>query len=346
MRVLNVLSALLVTLCAVYLSIHHTHDLYMSVGFSSKQAWVAVIMSETMFIMGGLNVAVARFRNYKPGVPAYIGFLQGLLLVGWSNIASTAKYGIAGWLLGGSIVSAVLVMEAIMTYLATSKKTGRKADSNDQPPTKRTNRTYHTDQPDNQPATNQPEYTDRTYQPEQPEETAYQPEQPAGTAYQPEQPEGTDQPTEEPTAPTVTTTPTNQSNRKRPDYQDYQPVGKQPVGIAQPVGNDDHTNRTNQTDQAAYHSDQPEGTVQTYQPEDAPTNQPDYQPADNDQSGATDHIDQSDQPEDTYQKALETAIRIYDEEGKPPGRLRLARAAGCSDWHARQVLKELKKRIS
>lgn len=122
MKLLNMLSAAAVMVCAIYLSVHHTHELYMSVGFSDRHAWIAVIMSETLFVTGGLNVAVARFRDYRPGVPAYIGFFFGLGLVGWSNIASTANYGYKGWLLGGSIFVAVLITEMILTYAATKNR--------------------------------------------------------------------------------------------------------------------------------------------------------------------------------------------------------------------------------
>lgn len=39
---------------------------------------------------------------------------------------------------------------------------------------------------------------------------------------------------------------------------------------------------------------------------------------------------------------LQVAQRIYQDEGQLPGRIRLAKEAGCSDWEARKVLAELR----
>lgn len=198
MKLLNALSALLVLGCATWLSLHHTHDLFVGVGYTSRQAWVATIMSETMFIVGGINLAAARLRGYKPGTPAYLGFIQGVALVGWSNIAATYKYGIDGWLLGSSIVSAVLIMEAIMTNAT------KKADENaEQEPEKKAENDQPknpTDRPDHH---NQPEQPDRpnhpTTQREQADQPNNQPEQPTAQTDGIDRPDGIDQPTNQPT---------------------------------------------------------------------------------------------------------------------------------------------------
>lgn len=173
MRVLNVLSALLVMGCAVWLSVHHTHDLYRSVGFIDKHAWVAVLMAEVMFLIGGINVAVARFRNYKPGWPAYTGFFLGLGLVGWSNIASTAEYGLAGWLLGGSIVLVVLIMEMIMTHAVKKKFSTNQPASQPEP----TNSSQPANRPTGQVVEDQPARK-ASQLVDQPKEEANQPVEP------------------------------------------------------------------------------------------------------------------------------------------------------------------------
>lgn len=114
MKGLNIFSSLVIVSCAIFLSVNHTHNLYVGVGFSNVHAWVATVMIEVMFVTGGINISVAQFRNYKPSGPAKTGFYFGLAIVGWSNIASTADFGLPGYVLGGSIVAVVIIMEMIM----------------------------------------------------------------------------------------------------------------------------------------------------------------------------------------------------------------------------------------
>lgn len=50
--------------------------------------------------------------------------------------------------------------------------------------------------------------------------------------------------------------------------------------------------------------------------------------------------------EETSKTPLEVAAQIYQMEGQPPGRKRLAKIAGCSEWSARQALERLKEKIA
>jgi hypothetical protein len=125
MRLVNVLSAFLVNLAAVYISVGHTFDLFSSVGFTEEHAIAATFMGESMFIIGGWNITFARLRGHKPSVPSYLGFYFGLALVAWSNIAATYEHGLKGWLLSASVVIAVLLTEAILTAETKSRDASR-----------------------------------------------------------------------------------------------------------------------------------------------------------------------------------------------------------------------------
>ncbi|PRZ12658.1 hypothetical protein CLV36_11255 [Laceyella sediminis] len=335
MKLLNTLSALLVLVCAVYISVNHTHDLFMGVGYTSRQAWVATIMSETMFIVGGINLAAARLRGYKPGTPAYLGFIQGVALVGWSNIAATYKYGIDGWLLGSSIVSAVLIMEAIMTNA--TKKADENAEQepeekaeNDQPkkPTARPDRHDQPEQPDHP---NHP-----TTQREQTDQPTNQPEQPTA---QPEDNDKADQPDE--TAQVADTAQTNQADETNQDVAKSE-ESAQPLPTAQAEATNRPTNNNQPTNQ-------PGGTAQPEQPEevtDQPTDQPTgaTQTTQNDETAQADGIEETDQT-DKPTTPYEWAVHEYKRTGKVPTRRGLAKLAGCSEWKAGNAKKQLEEEL-
>jgi hypothetical protein len=351
MKLLNALSALLVLGCATWLSLHHTHDLFVGVGYTSRQAWVATIMSETMFIVGGINLAAARLRGYKPGTPAYLGFIQGVALVGWANIAATYKYGIDGWLLGSSIVSAVLIMEAIMTNAT------KKADENaEQEPEKKAENDQPknpTDRPDHH---NQPEQPDRpnhpTTQREQADQPNNQPEQPTAQTDGIDRPDGIDQPTDQPedngkadqpdeTAQVADTAQTNQADETAQDVAKSE-ESAQPLPTTQAEATNRPTNNNQPTNQ-------PGGTTQPEQPEevtDQPTDQPTgaTQTTQNDETAQADGIEETDQT-DKPTTPYEWAVHEYKRTGKVPTRRGLAKLAGCSEWKAGNAKKQLEEEL-
>lgn len=126
MKWVNVFAAFAMNMAAVYISVGHTFDLFYLNGFSKNHAIAATFMVETMFIVGGWNIMLSRFRNHKPSTPSYLGFYFGWSLVLWSNIAATLEYGIQGVTLSVSVVLTVLITEAIMT--AETKKIVHKED--------------------------------------------------------------------------------------------------------------------------------------------------------------------------------------------------------------------------
>lgn len=127
MKWVNVFAAFAMNMAAVYISVGHTFDLFYLNGFSKNHAIAATFMVETMFIVGGWNIMLSRFRNHKPSTPSYLGFYFGWSLVLWSNIAATLEYGIQGVTLSVSVVLTVLITEAIMT--AETKKIVHKEDA-------------------------------------------------------------------------------------------------------------------------------------------------------------------------------------------------------------------------
>jgi hypothetical protein len=103
----------------------------------------------------------------------------------------------------------------------------------------------------------------------------------------------------------------------------YQPASI-PLGTVKDIGQPKETEQPKEIDQS----------------EKSPTNK---KVKDNVTVQKSEDINQS---ENEYQKALETALRIYEKEGKLVGRTRLARAANCSDYIARKAITQLKKQIN
>jgi hypothetical protein len=330
MRGLNVFSALLVLGCAVYISVGHTHNLFMSVGFNSEDAWVATLLSETMFMTGGLNLAKARLSGYKPSVPSYLGFIQGVALVGWSNIAATYKYGISGWLLGGSIVTAVLIMESIMTA-ETGKKKPKQETEEKQPErfaqsfTHRFAHVAHAEEI-------QPDDFDRfnhfTQSFNQPDEKADETDEFAHFDQPTAQPDEFDQPDE-----TDSTDRINQPAGGLDDVADE--------ADDQPDETDDQptahvTHEVNQPDES---TDQPDEITQPEQPADEQAGE--QSPTQPDEADEIAH--EIDQPEPKTPR--DWAMVEYEKTGNLPSRRVLAKLAQCTEYKAGNVLKELKTEL-
>lgn len=125
MRILNIIAAFAVLACNLVVSFNHSLDLFRSGGFDGYLAYVAVVGCEITFVMGALNIVLARIKNERPGIPAILGGLLGVLLVGWSNVAAGWAYGITGILLGLSTPVSLVIAESILGWAFIRNKKGR-----------------------------------------------------------------------------------------------------------------------------------------------------------------------------------------------------------------------------
>lgn len=115
MRGINITGALVVLLCNLVVSYNHSIQLFQAGGFTGWMAHVAVVAAETTFILGALNIVVARTRGNPPGAPAILGGLLGVALVSWSNVSAGWEKGITGILLGLATPASLIVAEAILS---------------------------------------------------------------------------------------------------------------------------------------------------------------------------------------------------------------------------------------
>jgi hypothetical protein len=115
MRIPNIIAAFLVVVCNIWVSFHHSLDLFIDGGFTGGLEYVAVVAVELTFLMGGLNIVASRLKGVSPGAPAIMGGLLGVLLVSWSNIAAGWAYGITGVLLGLATPISLIIAEAILS---------------------------------------------------------------------------------------------------------------------------------------------------------------------------------------------------------------------------------------
>lgn len=117
MRFINILGSTIVLLCNIFVSYHHSIQLFESGGFSGVYAHLGVIAAEATFVLGGLNIVISRFRGESPGAPAILGGMLGVGLVGWSNVSAGWSYGISGILLGLATPASLVVAEAMLSRM-------------------------------------------------------------------------------------------------------------------------------------------------------------------------------------------------------------------------------------
>lgn len=127
MKAINIIGAFTVLACNLVVSFSHTLDLFRAGGFSGGLEIIATVGVETVFIMGALNIVVARLRGVSPGAPAVMGGLLGVVLVSWSNVAAGWEYGWPGVLLGLATPASLIVAEAILSReIVQRREAGRK----------------------------------------------------------------------------------------------------------------------------------------------------------------------------------------------------------------------------
>lgn len=115
MRALNIVGGSIVLVCVVAVSYSHTLALFGMGGFTGIFQHMAVIAVEVTFLLGALNMVVSRFKGQHPGIPAIIGGLFGVGIVGWGNVEAGVNYGLHGVLLGAAIPISLIIAEAILS---------------------------------------------------------------------------------------------------------------------------------------------------------------------------------------------------------------------------------------
>lgn len=142
MKVINIIGAFLVLVCNLVVSFNHSIELFRSGGFTGALALWAVVGAEVTFLLGALNLVVARMKHQPPGAPAIAGGLLGTGLVAWSNVAAGWEYGLVGVALGLMPPASMLVSEGILSREilqrttktpAASGSTGESPDTSEAP---------------------------------------------------------------------------------------------------------------------------------------------------------------------------------------------------------------------
>lgn len=307
MRVLNVLGAFLVLICNLVVSFNHTLELFRAGGFKGTLAPIGVIAVETTFILGALNLVVSRLKGVSPGGPAIMGGLLGVALVTWSNVRAGWSYGLEGILLGLATPVSLVISEAILSRAILQRaKMENPTVTNHQNDHQPTKYHYHSDDH------HFDDYRDyyRNYRDDYHDYRAVD------------------------TIKTVHTTQTVETDQPQPKSTVDTAVDTEQMVDAQAVEDteqavEDTAETVDDTEQTV--DDQPEDTEQTV--EDT-------------EQAVEDTAQTVDTPDQLEQKAVEEAMRIYQKEGKLPGRVRLERMVpGCTQHIARKVLRELKKQI-
>lgn len=116
MRGLTIFVSFIVLVCVVIISYSHSLALFEMGGFTGYFRHLGVIVVEATFVLGFLNIVIARFQGRSPGKPAVVGGIYGVLLVGWANIQAGLDYGLYGVLLGVAMPIGLVITESILAH--------------------------------------------------------------------------------------------------------------------------------------------------------------------------------------------------------------------------------------
>lgn len=112
MMALNFVGGVVILLANLVISYNHSIELFRSGGFSGWMAHVAVIGTESVFLLGVFNLVDARLRGRSPDIPAILAGILGVFIVGWSNVKAGWEYGKVGITLGAVVPASMIIAEA------------------------------------------------------------------------------------------------------------------------------------------------------------------------------------------------------------------------------------------
>lgn len=114
MKIINIVGATIVLLANVYVSFNHSIELFRLGGFDGELAYIGVVGAEVTFLLGVLNITVAKLKGIKAGYPSYAGFYLGVTLILWSNIYAGLGAGVFGIILGAATPLSLIIAESII----------------------------------------------------------------------------------------------------------------------------------------------------------------------------------------------------------------------------------------
>ncbi|WP_044641935.1 hypothetical protein [Risungbinella massiliensis] len=296
MRKINILGAFLVLICNIAVSFHHSLELFRSGGFTNGLEYLAVVAAEITFIMGGLNIVASRLAGYSPGLPAYLGGLLGVALVGWSNVSAGWNYGVTGILLGAFTPLSLILSEAILSRAIIQ---GRKQQNQEISGTDHSIPAYKTM---NNVSSEENETVDIL-------------------------------------KPIIGQQVLSVESERKESFSSTEPIMKTEVAKTNLEGSSINKSIT-ETNETLTHTE-PTREASSMQVEVGALATTKPEPVDKDENTGT--TTKTSGKIDDIAKIIEIAKKVEVEEGKRPGRVRLAKLAQCTPYYARVALEELKE---
>lgn len=108
----NLLFGAVIFICATYVSANHSIHLFHIGGYSGRMAIAGVVAGETLYAMGIINTVSSLMSKTAAPISARIATLIGTLMVGWANIYA----GWEKWVTEKNPVG-IIIGIAIMAYL-------------------------------------------------------------------------------------------------------------------------------------------------------------------------------------------------------------------------------------
>ncbi|SMO92255.1 hypothetical protein [Melghirimyces algeriensis] len=120
--------ALLLTLMILGVSYSHTVSLYTDIGYGQSEAFTITAFIEGIFLLSTVTLARNRLAGQHSSWTLKCGFAYGAFHVLFSNLHHSADLsylfdsGIAGWVLGISILVGLIIIELIVSYGVSENK--------------------------------------------------------------------------------------------------------------------------------------------------------------------------------------------------------------------------------
>lgn len=318
MRVFNIVVSFVIVSLNIYVSFNHTLELFRAGGFSQNGLFdflaidfAAVIAAELVFLMGCVNIVSARVRGIPAGYPAYLTGLLGVSLIVWSNVYTHLNHGAIGVILGVCVPLGIVFSELMFTHAISGGSNTKQTHTHN-------HKAPHTH---DEESTQRESWKQKFTQHIQKLKDSQEAHTLDHTSSHTQDTTHTEQEHEN----EATHTNTNSHNTQAENSQTHDHIDKQ-EGLT------------------ITHTDSYKATQAHKAKRKAKNHTQSLTRTNNDTQSS--HSQNKDSHTTNREVATHTALKWKEREGKFPSIRTLAEEANVSDWTARKVLQELKKKVS
>lgn len=328
MKKLFVAGTIAVLGCSLWVSVNHTLNLFRAGGYTNNLEWFATAAAEISFLMGILSIFDSRKKGTTPHWSAKMLFYLGLVVVGWSNVRAGIAYGWTGVIEGMLVPIFLFGAEAVLSHEYIKQSMQKETSSNNiQPDMSRNEIQMEISRHDNL----QPDKLDK---PDKSSENIVQP-----VLSIQNQPDNLSNDTIQPDMTSDDMTQQNTSS-----HESLQLTKSSEDNVQKNMSSDENIRLEKSGDDNVQPDKSSDEKIQSEKSNDENV-QPDN--VSNKKSNVVNLANRSRRKKKNtaaeIARVKELAIRFQQQNGELPGRPTLMELADCSEYVAKQVLKDLKE---